>query len=75
MPILIVKALGAVYKYKKYEPEQSRKSIKVMMSFINRPLVRIFNMKKGPMAFSGHCKFCEGSFTALELSVCSAYDE
>ena len=56
MPILIVKALGAFYKFKKYEPEQSRiecipccvKSIKMMMSFINRPLVGIINMKKAP---------------------------
>ena len=76
-----VKALGAFYKYKKYEPEQSRieripccvKSIKMMMSFINRPLSRHFQHEKGPMAFSGHCKFREGSFTALQLSVCSVY--
>ena len=36
---------------------------------------RHFQHEKGPMAFSGHCKFREGSFTALELSVCSVYDE
>ena len=44
---------------------------------VSKALLGAFSKKKALVGafFSGHCKFREGSLTALELSVCSLYDE